>query len=60
MTRARQTISIALLVTSVRSPTSNPMLKTLLMLYIQLYLALFSGFIPLPLKIQQEIVPVVR
>ncbi|KAF3059098.1 hypothetical protein CFAM422_011656 [Trichoderma lentiforme] len=46
MTRAQQTISIGLLVSSVRIP---PLL---------LYFALFLELIPLPPLVQQEIVPV--
>lgn len=58
MTRAQQTISIAMLLTSVRwtpqSPTPWQMSNNM-----QLYLAVFMELVSFPEKIQKEIVPVV-
>jgi hypothetical protein len=66
MTRAQQTISLALLLSSVRYPeplgnhcaSIEPRLTK--RLYPQLYLSLYLELIPLPAAIQQDIVPVVR
>ncbi|EFZ02759.1 Dolichol-phosphate mannosyltransferase subunit 3 [Metarhizium robertsii ARSEF 23] len=49
MTRAQQTISLGLLVSS--EPAAN-------FFHLQLYLALYLELIPLPALVQQQIVPV--
>ena len=56
MTRAQQTISIALLLTSVREPSIYIRSATD---NVQLYLAVFMEVVTLPETIQKEIVPVV-
>lgn len=58
MTRAQQTISIALLLTSVCLATPLSPQNPSTNIY-QLYLAVFTQLVPLPEKIQTEIVPVV-
>lgn len=74
MTRAQQTISLGLLVSSVWITSPPPLLCPLASLagtthttYLvanlsttQLYLALFLGLIPLPALVQEHVVPVVR
>lgn len=69
MTRATQTLSVALLATSVRAHLAThhfPSLSVFRLLTItlpfasQLYLCLYLELIPLPAIIQSEIVPVVR
>ena len=59
MTRAQQTISIAMLLTSVRRtpPCHVPLDPSNI---IQLYLAVFMELVSFPEKIQKEVVPVVR
>ncbi|SLM37250.1 dolichol phosphate mannosyltransferase subunit 3 [Lasallia pustulata] len=63
MTRARQTISIGLLVSSVRffadAPDSGaPDFSANLFMSLQLYLALYLQLVPFGPKIQDQIVPV--
>lgn len=71
MTRAQQTISFGLLVSSVRHAGLAPRRSLPIRLwnrctdysstsFSQLYLALFLELIPLPPKIQEQVVPVVR
>lgn len=68
MTRAQQTISIGLLVTSVRKHLlpSKPQsyfqvcIATQANIHPQLYLALYLELVPLPSVISNEIIPVVR
>jgi len=66
MTKAQQTISIGLLVSSVRPslpPASQLIPRALNMLtriFYQLYLSLYLQLVPLPTLIQTEIIPVVR
>ncbi|GJD01306.1 dolichol-phosphate mannosyltransferase subunit 3 [Colletotrichum higginsianum] len=56
MTRAQQTVSLALLVSS-RSD-SHLANEHMLTSQLQLYLALYLQLVPIPAKIQDEIVPV--
>ncbi|RYO97305.1 hypothetical protein DL765_011269 [Monosporascus sp. GIB2] len=68
MTRARQTVSIALLFTSVRKEKGFPITAPIAGNWMevipadcfraQLYLALFLQLVPLPPVVQSEIVPV--
>ncbi|POR32186.1 Uncharacterized protein TPAR_07627 [Tolypocladium paradoxum] len=64
MTRAQQTISLGLLVSSVRRPASSFLTFGAFInanaRAPQLYLALYLELIPLPPLVQQQIVPVVR
>ncbi len=69
MTRALQTISIALLASSVGDPyppvprparNQGASLQSILTQTSQLYLSLYLQLVPLPAVIQTEIVPVVR
>jgi len=68
MTRARQTISIALLVSSVRRTNfffgaylgREIQESWLITIAPQLYLSLYLELIPLPLAVQKDVVPAVR
>lgn len=64
MTRAQQTVSLALLVSSVllatRSALSARSRASLIIFYLQVYLAFFLQLVPVNAKIQDEILPVVR
>lgn len=64
MTRARQTISVGLLVSSVSCPadalpSSGLGFSASVLICVQLYLALYLQLVPLGPKIQDQIVPVV-
>ena len=61
MTRAQQTISIALLLSSVQTPKPDSSPFSADTIARQLYLACFLNLIPIfPAKIQDDIIPVVR
>ena len=61
MTRAQQTISIALLFSSVQIPKPDSSLCSADTIARQLYLACFLKLIPIfPARIQDDILPVVR
>lgn len=61
MTRAQQTISFGLLVSSVGPLATNTRGLTgkLIQVSLQLYLALYLELIPLPKLVQEQIIPVV-
>jgi len=58
MTRAQQTISIAMILTSVRR--KQPLKDVVVANWGQIYLAVFMEVVSFPEKIQKEVVPVVR
>jgi dolichyl-phosphate mannosyltransferase polypeptide 3 len=64
MTRAQQTLSVLLLVSSVcQGLHSSARIITntcISSLSVQLYLVLYLGLVPLNLTVQKEIIPVVR
>lgn len=61
MTRASQTLSLGLLAASVRHPNASQsaLLNLLTTLRSQIYTILLLGLVPLPQKIQEDLIPVV-